>query len=85
MSAPGFGQSCAASFSRRSRPPSQETGSRCTSRSMSSRGWVAVPGTKRVMLLAFMTVFAELEEVMVGFFDAIVRVIAWDEVAHPTP
>lgn len=47
--------------------------------------WVAVPGTKRVMLLAFMTVFAELEEVMVGFFDAIVRVIAWDEVAHPIP
>lgn len=46
--------------------------------------WVAVPGTKRVMLLAFMTVFAELEEVMVGFFDAIVRVIAWDEVARPT-
>lgn len=45
--------------------------------------WVAVPGTKRVMLLSFMTVFVELEEIMVGFFDAIVRVIAWDEAAAP--
>jgi hypothetical protein len=47
--------------------------------------WVAVPGTKRVMLLAFMTVFAELEEVMVDFFDAIVRVIAWEEASDSTP
>ncbi len=47
--------------------------------------WVAVPGTKRVMLLAFMTVFVELEQVMLEFFDAIVRVIAWDGAAQPAP
>lgn len=40
--------------------------------------WVSVPGTKRVMLLTFTTVFAELEEVMLGFFDSIVRLIDWE-------
>lgn len=41
--------------------------------------WVTIPGTKRVMLLVFTTAFAELEDVMLDFFDRIVRVIQWDE------
>ncbi|MEP6481217.1 MAG: hypothetical protein ABJA94_04330 [Rhodoglobus sp.] len=42
--------------------------------------WLTIPGTKRVILLVFTTVFAELEEVMLEFFDSIVQVAYW---RHP--
>jgi hypothetical protein len=40
--------------------------------------WMTIPGTKRVVLIAFSTAFAELEEVMLTFFDSIVRVTWWE-------
>jgi hypothetical protein len=43
--------------------------------------WMTVPGTKRVVLLAFSTAFAELEEVMLTLFDSIVRVTWWEQTA----
>lgn len=42
--------------------------------------WMSVPGTKRVILLAFATAFAEIEDVMLVFFDSIVRASYWQ---HP--
>lgn len=40
--------------------------------------WLAVPGTKRVLLVNFSTSFAELHEYLLAFFDAIMRVAYWD-------
>lgn len=41
--------------------------------------WIAVPGTKRVLLASFSTSFAELREQMVVFFDSVVRVTYWQD------
>ncbi|MCU1513753.1 MAG: hypothetical protein JWO10_843 [Microbacteriaceae bacterium] len=41
--------------------------------------WVTIPGFKRVVLLSFATVFSELEEVMLQFFDSIVGVTYWSQ------
>lgn len=40
--------------------------------------WMSIPGTKRVILLVFTTIFVALEEVMLDFFDSIVRVAYWE-------
>jgi hypothetical protein len=47
--------------------------------------WISIPGTKRVILVVFSTVFVELEEVMLGFFDSIVRVTYWEQPDKPQP
>ena len=47
--------------------------------------WITIPGTKRVILVVFSTVFVELEEVMLGFFDSIVRVTYWEQPNKPQP
>lgn len=39
--------------------------------------WLAVPETKRVVLVNFSTSFAELHEYLLPFFDAIMRVAYW--------
>lgn len=39
--------------------------------------WLAVPDTKRVVLVNFSTSFAELHEYLLPFFDAIMRVAYW--------
>jgi len=44
--------------------------------------WVAVPRTKRVMLVSFSTSMAPLQEQLLQFFDAIMRVTRWE---HPEP
>jgi hypothetical protein len=40
--------------------------------------WITVPGHKRVVLVSFATVYSELTEVMLTFFDSIVRASYWD-------
>ena len=40
--------------------------------------WMTVPGTKRFVLVSCSTAFGSLEEVMLGFFDSLVRVTRWD-------
>jgi len=40
--------------------------------------WVAIPGTKRVLLVSFSTSMAALQEYLLQFFDAIMRAAAWD-------
>jgi hypothetical protein len=45
--------------------------------------WLAVPGTKRVLLVNFSTSFAELHEYLLAFFDSIMRVAYWDAPASP--
>lgn len=40
--------------------------------------WVAVPGTKRVMLVSFTTSMAALQEQLLQFFDAIMRAARWE-------
>lgn len=43
--------------------------------------WITVPGTKRVLLVSCSTSLGPLEEVMLGFFDSIVRAAYWE---HPS-
>ncbi|MCU1413965.1 MAG: hypothetical protein JWN80_1305 [Microbacteriaceae bacterium] len=43
--------------------------------------WISVPGTKRVVLVSFLTAYAELEAVMLTFFDSIVRATYWEDPA----
>ncbi len=45
--------------------------------------WISMPGTKRVVLVSFVTAYAELEEVMLTFFDSIMRAAYWEERASP--
>lgn len=40
--------------------------------------WVAIPGTKRVLLVSFSTSMAALQEYLLPFFDAIMRAAIWD-------
>ena len=40
--------------------------------------WVAVPGTKRVMLVSFSTPMAQLQQQLLQFFDAIMRAARWE-------
>lgn len=42
--------------------------------------WLAIPGTKRVVLANFSTSFVQLHEQMLVFFDAIIRATYWE---HP--
>lgn len=42
--------------------------------------WMTIPGTKRVILLVCTSVFVELEQVMLDFFESIVAVSYW---VHP--
>jgi hypothetical protein len=44
--------------------------------------WVTVPGHKRVVLVSFATVYAELEDVMLTFFDSIMRATYWEDRAN---
>lgn len=46
--------------------------------------WVAVPGTKRVLLVSFSTSMAALQEYLLQFFDAILRATAWDRADTPS-
>jgi hypothetical protein len=39
--------------------------------------WLTVPGMKRVVLVSFSTVYSELEEVMMTFFDSIIGATYW--------
>ena len=41
--------------------------------------WVTVPGAKRVVLVSFSTLFSDLSDVMVNFFDSIVRASYWQQ------
>ena len=41
--------------------------------------WITIPGTKRVALVTFSSAYAEIAEVMLTFFDAIVRATYWEE------
>lgn len=41
--------------------------------------WIAVPGTKRVVLANFSTSYADIREHMLVFFDAIIRATYWEE------
>jgi hypothetical protein len=41
--------------------------------------WLAIPGTKRVLLANFSTPFVELREYLLVFFDAIVRAAYWEQ------
>lgn len=41
--------------------------------------WVAVPKTKRVLLVSFSTSMAPLQEYLLQFFDAVMRAAVWDE------
>ena len=40
--------------------------------------WLTIPVTTRVMLVVFSTVFVDLEQVMLNFFDSIVRASHWE-------
>jgi hypothetical protein len=40
--------------------------------------WLTVPGTKRIVLVSFSTLFSELAEVMITFFDSILRASYWE-------
>jgi hypothetical protein len=44
--------------------------------------WVSVPQTKRVVLASFSTGLVELQDELLGFFDAIVKASYW---RHPRP
>lgn len=46
--------------------------------------WVAIPGTKRVLLVSFSTSMAALQEYLLQFFDAIMRAAAWDRTDSAT-
>lgn len=39
--------------------------------------WITVPGFKRVALLSFSTALTGIDEIMLGFFDSIVRASYW--------
>ena len=41
--------------------------------------WIAVPGTKRVVLANFSTSYADAREQMLVFFDAIIRATYWEQ------
>ncbi|MBH0115991.1 hypothetical protein I6E52_03940 [Salinibacterium sp. NG253] len=41
--------------------------------------WLTIPETKRVILIVFSTVFVDLEQVMLDFFDSIVRALRWED------
>lgn len=43
--------------------------------------WVAVPGSKRIVLVSFSTSMAQLQEFLLPFFDAIMRAAIW---THPS-
>lgn len=45
--------------------------------------WLAVPGTKRVVLANFSTSFVDLREHMLTFFDSIVRATYWQQPEEP--
>lgn len=45
--------------------------------------WLSVPGHKRFVLVSVSTPFAELQEAMLQFFDAIVRAAYWQSAEHP--
>ena len=45
--------------------------------------WLPVPGHKRFVLVSVSTPFAELQEAMLQFFDAIVRAAYWQSAEHP--
>ncbi|QEO10643.1 hypothetical protein [Protaetiibacter larvae] len=45
--------------------------------------WVAIPGTKRVLLVTFTTSLAALQEQLLQFFDAVMRAAAWDAPGPP--
>ena len=46
--------------------------------SMIADYWISIPGTKRVALVSFTTAYAALADVMLTFFDSIVRATYWD-------
>lgn len=45
--------------------------------------WITIPGFKRVALLSFSTALAGIDDIMLGFFDSIVKATYWDEPATP--
>ncbi len=43
--------------------------------------WVAIPDSKRILLVSFSTSMAQLQEFLLPFFDAIMRAAIWDHAA----
>lgn len=52
-------------------------GERPEQAALSVEYWITVPGTKRVVLVAFSTAFVELEDVMLQLFDSIIALSYW--------
>lgn len=46
--------------------------------------WMTVPGTKRFVLVACSTAFGPLEQIMLTFFDSIVRAAYWEPQPAPS-
>lgn len=44
--------------------------------------WMTIPETKRVVLVSFSTLYSEISEIMLTFFDSIVRASYWQ---YPEP
>lgn len=62
-----------------------EGGEKFTSRTLNVDYWYTVPGTKELLLVNFITPMGDIPNVMMAFFDSVVRASYFDEAPDPQP